>query len=246
MVRMSPDPERPATMSEAGRLTGVLFEPKKAFADIGARPRWIVPILLVIVGAVAYTYCCSQRVGWERIVRKSMENSTRVQALTPEQRERAVERGAQFGAIFGYAAAVVGTPFSIALIAAVLLLTSRIMGGQLSYGQLFAINSYAGLTGLVFVILSIVVLFLKPPDEFDIQNPLFFNVGSFLDPASTPKALYAVAGSIDLFSFWRIALLAIGMSAAARKFSFGKALAAVLMPWMLMVAAKAGWFAAFG
>ncbi len=233
-------------MSEAGRLTGVFFEPKKAFADIGARPTWIVPMLMVIVAALAYTYLCGQHVGWERIVRKSMENNARVQSLTPEQREQAVARGAQFGAVIGYVASVAGTPLTIALFAAVLLLTSRIMGGQLTYGQLFAINSYAGLTGLVFVILSIVVLFLKPPDDFDIQNPLFFNIGSFLDPASTPKALYALAGSIDLFSFWRIALLAIGLSAAARTFPFGKALAAVVMPWALLVAAKVGWAAAFG
>jgi hypothetical protein len=46
----SSDPQAQG-MSEISRLAGVFFEPKKAFADIAARPRWIVPLLLMIVSA---------------------------------------------------------------------------------------------------------------------------------------------------------------------------------------------------
>ena len=243
---MSPESEVAVPMSEAGRMTGVFFEPKKAFADIGAHPRWLVPMLLVVLASLTYSYLLSQHVGWERVIRKSMENNSRVQQLAPEQREQAVERGARVGAIIGYAGSILFPPIMVALVAAVLLVTSKILGGQLTYRQVFAINSYAGLTGLVFIALSIVVLYLKPPDDFDVQNPLFFNIGAFLDAQSTPKALYSLAGSLDLFVFWRIALLAVGLSAAAKKFPFSKALAAVVLPWILMVVAKMGWAAAFG
>jgi len=92
-----------------------------------------------------------------------------------------------------------------------------------------------------------VVLFLIPPDDYDIQNPIAFNIGAYLDPQSTPKAIYSLACSMDLFAFWRITLLAIGISAASsRTVSFGKGLAAVALPWCLMVVVKMGWAAMFG
>ena len=49
------------------------------------------------------------------------------------------------------------------------------------------VTGYAGLTALVFVGLSAVVLFLIPPDNYDIQNPVAFNIGAYLDPQSTPE-----------------------------------------------------------
>jgi len=121
------------------------------------------------------------------------------------------------------------------------------MGAQLTYRQLFAINSYAGLTALVFIGLSTVVLFLIPPDDYNIQNPVALNIGAYLNPQSTAKAIYSLAVSMDLFTFWRIALLAIGISAASsRALSFGKGLAAVALQWGLMVVVKMGWAAMFG
>jgi hypothetical protein len=36
-----------------------------------------------------------------------------------------------------------------------------------------------------------------------------FLIGAYLDSQSTSKAIYSLAGSMDLFTFWRIALLAI-------------------------------------
>jgi len=243
---MTPESQNPTPMSEGARLAGVFFEPKKTFADIGRRPRWWVPMVLLMVATIGYTYAISQHVGWERAIRKTLETNQRVQALTPEQREQAIERGAKFGAMIGYIGAAIGPPITILFLAAILMGTARMMGGQLRFEQVLAVNSYASLTGLVFVLLCVVVLFLKPPDDFNIQNPLAFNIGAFLDPSTTPKALFSVAGSIDLFTFWRIALLAVGLSAAARGFSFGKALAAVALPWLLLVVAKAGWAAAFG
>jgi hypothetical protein len=82
-----------------------------------------------------------------------------------------------------------------------------------------------------------VVLFLKDPDEFNLQNPLMFNVGAYLSPDS-PAALRALGSSIDLFSLWIIVLLAIGVHAAGRKISFGKALAGIGLPWALFVCLK--------
>jgi hypothetical protein len=88
-------------------------------------------------------------------------------------------------------------------------------------------------------VLSMVVLFLKDPQDFNLQNPLMFNVGSYLSLES-PAALRAVGGSLDLFSLWIMVLLAIGVSTAARKIGFGKALGTIVFPWALWVCLKTG------
>ena len=59
-----------------------------------------------------------------------------------------------------------------------------------------------------------------------------------------PKVLHRLASSIDIFSFWLIALMALGIAAAAR-FSFKKGLVAVMVPWAVWVLAAAGLAALF-
>jgi hypothetical protein len=60
-----------------------------------------------------------------------------------------------------------------------------------------------------------------------------------MDPNTSSKFVYSLAGSIDLFVFWTIFLLATGLKAAAgKKLSFTGALIAVLLPWAVVVLAK--------
>jgi hypothetical protein len=90
------------------------------------------------------------------------------------------------------------------------------------------------LTGVIAGILAIVVMFLKNPDDFNLLNPLAFNLGAFLEPPpATGKFLYSLLKSFDLFTFWTIALEAVGISVAAKKISFSKALMLVVVPWLV-------------
>ena len=95
-------------------------------------------------------------------------------------------------------------------------------------------------------ILAIVVMFIKNPDDFNLQNPLAFNLGAFMEPPpNSGKFIYSLATSIDLFTIWSILLLAVGISVAARKVPFSKALILVVTPWIILVllgAALAGAF----
>jgi hypothetical protein len=84
-----------------------------------------------------------------------------------------------------------------------------------------------------------VVLHLKNPDEINVQNALAFNPGAFMDPNSGSKFLYSLATSLDLFSFWTILLIAVGLKAAAgKKLTFGGAVFAVVLPWAVYVLGK--------
>lgn len=229
----------PAGMGEFSRITGVFFDPKKTFEDIAKRPTWIVPVVLIVIAILAVSVTMSQRIGMERIVRHGMDASSRAQQMTPEQREQAIGMGVKVASIMAYAA-VIFVPLVYVIIAAVLLgVASGILSAGVRFKQVFAVVCYANLTGLISATLTIVVLFLKNPDEFNAQNPLAFNPAAFMDPNSGSKFLYSLATSLDLFSLWTILLIAVGLKAAAgKKLTFGGALFAVVLPWAVFVLGK--------
>jgi CheY-specific phosphatase CheX len=238
-------PEPP--LSEPARIAGVYFEPPKAFADIVARPgRWWVPMLLIILAALAFTYCYGQRVGWERMLRHELESNTQFQSLPAAQREQQIQTSLKITPIIGYAGPVVGTPIYMLIVAGILMLVmSSLMGAQVNFKQSLAIVAYSSLTGLVSLILSIVVMYIKNPEDFDIRNPLAFNGGAFL-ASDAPKWLTALASSFDVFSFWTMALLATGYAATTRKLKWSTAFAGVVMMWAVWVVLKTGWAALRG
>jgi hypothetical protein len=58
------------------------------------------------------------------------------------------------------------------------------------------------------------------------------------------KVLHSLLGSIDLFSFWSLALFVIGYSAAA-KIRKGQAAGVIVTLWVVFVLGKAGLAAIF-
>lgn len=233
-------------LSEFSRLSGVFFNPMQAFRDIAARPKWFVPAILIVVANLVLVFLISQHIGFDRIVQKSIDESPRAASMSAEQRDQAVQMGEKIGPVMGYAVPPVLIPASMLTVGVVLMMIVNAMfSTQVQFAQMVAIGAYAFLVQVVVIIMTTIVLFLKPPDDFDVRNPLAFNLGAFL-PDATPKWLLSLATSMDLFTFWTIALLATGIVVVTRKRQWGKALFAVVAPWLLIVVLKAGWAALFG
>ncbi len=233
-------------MSEAARLSGVYFDPGRTFADIAARPRWWVPMVLMVLAGLVMMTVFSQRVGWENTVRRQIESNERMQNMPPDQRAQAVERGAKIAPVFGYMGVLVFAPVGMVLIALVLMLVfNSVYAAEIPFKRALAVTTYASLPGLIYMALCIVLMFIKSPEDYDIQNPLAFNIGAFLGSES-PKWLKALASSFDLFTFWTIALLATGFAAAAaKKMKWSKAVIGVIVPWLVWVGIKTGGAAMF-
>jgi len=228
-------------MSEFDRLVGVLFDPKVTFPDIVARPgNWWAPLLLLVALSLSFTYAISQRVGWESVVRQQIEASPRTQQLSPEQREQIIEQQARFVPIIGYVSSVVAWPLIVLVLSGVFLFVLNVLlGAQLSFKPVFGVTAYGVLPNFVGGIVALVVLFLKRPADFNIQNPVASNIGALLGP-DTPAWLASLAGSIDIFTIWSLLLLATGYSAAARKLGWAKTFTWVMVVWVLYVVVKTG------
>lgn len=224
-------------MNEAGRIFGVFYEPGKVFADVAARPRWLAPVIISILLALTFSYAISTHVGWESTVRQSLANNPRTADLPADQREQIIQRGAKAASILGWVGAFVGQPLFTLIVAGILTgIFNGLLGTELKFMQMFAITAYAFLVRGLYTILLVLILYLKPPEDFNIQvSP--FSPAAYMNKAENPKWLMSLAGSLDLFTIWTIVLLAIGFSVAARKLSFTKALITILIPWLVVVVA---------
>ncbi len=241
---MSPEPSPDRRMGEAGRLINVFLDPRAAFADIAARPRFWVPVVLLIILSVGSLATFSYYVGWDRVMQQQMESNPQLQNMSADQRARMEETQARMASVMGYvvpASPILTVPLTLLIVAGVFALVFRVLlATDVSFRQLFAVTSYGFLPDLIAGLATIAVVVLKDPDQFNLENPLAFNVGAYLDPESTSKALLSIATSIDLFTFWKLGLLAMGIAVAARKLAFSTALAGVSIPWLIWVLLKTG------
>jgi uncharacterized membrane protein len=245
---MLPDTEpQPKGLGEGSRLIGVFFEPAKTFEDVAARPNFWAPLILVIVVSLSYMVLFGQHVGWERMIRQQTMASAQAAQLPPDQLEQRIQMGAKFAPIATYLAILLGVPLVWLIWSAVLLgIVKGMMSAQLRLKQVFAIVAYSSVPGVIMALLAIAVMFMKPPEDFNLQNPLFFNPGAMMDQATTSKFVYSLASSLDLFRIWTLVLIAIGLKAGGGKqLSMGGAMTAVFLPWAIWIlcsAALAGVF----
>ena len=89
------------------------------------------------------------------------------------------------------------------------------MGIENGFKKLFSVSLYTFLAvGIISSILFIVVLFLKSPDEIDIQNMVGSNLAALLTMLfgkdGLPKFVMKLARWVDIFALWMVALLSIG------------------------------------
>jgi len=179
--RLETEPDTPP-MGEAARLVAVFFSPGQAFADIARRPRWWIPVIIAAILSTIYLNAFTQRVGWESVIRPAIERLPNSQAMTAQQREQAITRAAGLYKYLGYASPVL-TFFWVFIVAVLMMfLFDTLMSAGVGLKRMMAIVAYGFLPLVVQTALSMVVLFLKDPEEFNLQNPLMFNVGAYLSP----------------------------------------------------------------
>jgi hypothetical protein len=242
----------PAGMGEFSRVAGVFFEPGKTFDDIGKRPSWFIPLLLSTLAGLAFYVSYGRHVGYERFLRQQIATNSkmaqRMEQIPAEQRDAQMAMQAKITGVGYYVAPVVFTPIMMLISASILLGITAMMSAGLRFKQVFAVVCFAGLPMVIKHLLSIVVVFLKNPDDFNLTNPLAFNFAAFMDPLTSSKFVYTVATAFDAFAIWTILLTAIGLSAAAgkKRLSFGGALTAVLIPWVVLVGFGATMASLFG
>jgi hypothetical protein len=234
--------ENPAPVNHFARLTGVFFSPKEAFADIAARPTWIVPTVVLVLFTLIACVALNQRMDWRQFMTQQIEHDSRAADLSAEQKEQRIEAGAKYAPIFTYVFGIPAPLVLVLLAAAVLLgIYNLAAGADLNYSTSLGIVSHAYLPTIASTVIFLLVLFLKPPGTFNLDNPVATNLG-VLVPEDAPKWLMKLGMSFDIFSFWILILIALGFAAARpKKLPFSKSLTIAVVSWAIFVLVRVGW-----
>ncbi|MHB8484780.1 MAG: YIP1 family protein [Candidatus Acidiferrales bacterium] len=229
-----------------GRIIGALISPRPTFEDIARKPSWLVPLLLLIILSLSITYIFGQRVGWRSFMEKQLAQNSRVQQMTPEQRENMINTQVKVAPIFGYVFGVIGFPIIALVIAAIFMgIFNATSSAALDFKTSFGVVTHSYMPLVIASLLGILILYLKPPDQIDIQNLVASNAGTFLSN-DAPKWLLALCTSLDLFTFWVLGLMAFAYSAVRpKKIKFGSALTWIVGIWVVFVLVKVGFAAMF-
>ncbi len=212
-----PQTQLQAAISPFGRIFGMFFAPKATFEDIVRTPSWILPVILTLVFGLVTAVALNQRINWRQFMTQQIERNPRSAQMTPEQKEQQIEVGAKYAPYTSYIFGVLAPVIVVLVVALFMLGAYNLLGGaNVNFKTSLAIVSHAYVPNFLFTLLFLVVLFIKPPGDMDMNNPLATNVASFL-PDSIPKWLEALCKNIDIFSIWILILISIGFAAANPK-----------------------------
>ncbi len=239
------------TMSTKDTITGIFFEPSAVFESLRVRPRFLVATIICIVFFMAFQLSFFQKVGYERVVRESIENGPRADQMTPEQKDAAIRmQGSPIVKVITLAS----TPIVFAIIfvigAAFYLLGSMLMAKQISFKQALAVWAYSSLPPIVLaMVINVILVFLKSPDDYDIvsasRRGLVRANLSFLSDARAAPILYTLMGAFDLFAFYGLFLAALGLRKVG-KMSSGSAWSVTIGIFILGLVIKVALAGLFG
>ncbi|HEY0787654.1 MAG TPA: Yip1 family protein [Thermoanaerobaculia bacterium] len=208
--------------------------PGSTMADVADRPDWLVPFLLILVLSVGLNFLAAPHLDIETGLREQLTE----RGLSDQQIDDAVDRVAVFQKFGAPIAAVTVTILLIAL-AALYMLATRVMGGEGTFKQFFAVTNYAWLPQLLKGILVTFLLVRAGSVEPEQMGALLkSNLGFLADPKEQGE-LFAVLSAIDVFNFAALALMIFGYGRAS-KLGTQKTAVIVIATYVVWIGARVG------
>ena len=202
---------------------------------------WLAPLLLWTAVSLVISAVLIPKIDYDKIIRQAMEK--RGQAIPEERMASIVESQQKIWNVVGWISAVVVPVLTSLLVAVVIWGAFKAFGWDATYRQGLGVTTHSFLPGVLGALLLIpLVARQERMDPAAMGDLLRSNLGFLVERDA--KALHSILGSIDLFSFWSLALLVIGFAAAA-KIRRGPAAGVILTLWVVFVLGKAGFAAIF-
>lgn len=224
------------------RLLGIFTEPGAVLEEVARQPDFIKPLLVLIAVTLLATETMLSKIGMPRIIRASLMQSGQASRLSPAQIEQAITKGAAIASVFAHLSGLFGVPIFLAVVAAVgLIALNGIFGVPVGFKKVFSLACYADLPSVLRSVMAVALICFGDPNAFNPQSPAPSNLGFFLDSLQSSHAFLALATSLDIFVFWFLILLSMGLSRAAEgKVKSRSIFLVYLGVWMILVLAKVG------
>ena len=224
-------PEEVQEMSPVARIFGMYFSPRKTYEYLRAKPKWLLPFIIVCLVALFSNYLAKDIAIQEQIERVQMS-----ERLTEEQKDQYLERiEAGSSGVQAYiqlaATPVVILIILVAVSGLFLFFGNMLFGGQAGFRQMLSVYTHAGLVSVPGAIIKVPIMLAQGTTK--VQTSL----AVMLSADAEGSILYRLLSRFDLFSIWSVILLIIGVSVVYR-FSSGKASTMVLVIWALYIVAS--------
>jgi len=211
----------PVGLSQWQRVANIFSAPSKTFEDIkrGNKSWWLPFVIVALAGYVLFA-AVYFKIGMQQTVENQIQLNTK-QAEAMAQMPAEQQETQRKWSVYITEGIFVANPILVLIIAAVtaLVLWGTInfaFGGRATFGGVFAVWFFAGLPGIIKVLLGTIVIFAgAAPESFNIKNFAPTNLGAFLNPMDTNKALYALATSLDVITIWTLFLMGMGIAIVA-------------------------------
>ena len=210
-------------------IIGVFVNPRKTFEGMAAKPRFLIPLILVVVAQAAFAVAIFQ----SGIVKSDAIAKMEAKGKSPEMVE-AMEKffDSPAAPVIGATTAAVVTAFVLLFNSAILFFIGNLMlGARLRFQHYLCVATHAAVVALVDVGVKLGLALGKGTLDIRLGLGNLFGedlgfLGRFLDTLSNPLML------------WSCAVSAVGVSVFAKKsFSFG---VLVVLPAFLIGAVLAG------
>lgn len=232
----------PAREGACSRLVGAVTSPRATFESIARKPGWLLPVLLLIVVSLAGSLSAIHRGYTIAVLEKQYETNPMLAGLTPEQRQQNAAMAMRLQVPMAFVGAIIGTPVVLLIIAVVFLGAFRVsFGAGIKFAQSFAITAYAAVPWILKALLTLAVVWARPPTASNVMRNLSISGLAGYLPSGAAPWLVSLGGKLEIFNIWVLLLLAVGYAAAsAKKARFGGALAVVLVVWVVYMLAGIG------
>ncbi len=224
--------------SSFGRVIGVLFQPTKVFTMLAEKPTWGVALIVLLLLAAVSGYIVTQKMDWNDVVTHSVE--ARGAQLSSQQLEQATAMQKRMGPYLGVGGALVGGTIAYLVVTLLFWVGLKLAGSDISFQTSFSTTVHGFMPFAVEALISIpVLLSMGRVGWLETQRGILATNLAFLAPQGTSLPVLGLMKSVDLFTFWSLALLAIGF-AITGKVSRKASISVTVGLWVLWVLVKFG------
>jgi hypothetical protein len=248
-----PASEEAAPRNFFSRLIGVYFSPGETFVEMARAPRALAPIIVLTLLFAISSVFVAGRMPMDKLDEDRLQQqiaSGRINEAQAEQQREGMRKMAPFMKFIIPISTAIWAIVIVFAFAGLAKLVSLMMGIENKYMPLVSVTTYTMLAVyLISTVIFVILIFIKPADEFDWSNPIGSNLAALLAAFGVEglsKFVKGLLSYVDVFYIWKVALIAIGCAAVSHRLKTSSAMVYAGIVACALALIGGAWAAMFG
>ena len=225
------EPKVGEKMGFFSRIAGIFFEPRKVFGFLNMKPSWLIAfIFILVISVIIAEIILPQSLLMQKDI---VAKIPRLASAPPDVQERILGNITEITTSKRISAAVneiifKNLPVLFLLTSLVYFFGNIIFGGESSYKRVLSVVTYTSFVTVLGAIIKTPLIIVKNSANIKTSLALLMPEGDFT------QIRFVLLSFVDIFFIWQLILIAIGLT-VLYKFSTGRAYAATIISWLILV-----------